>query len=174
MRKAVLFVCLLILLLAPAGLASAAPALDSFTISGTSPHRVMSCTPIYLDENGCEEGTYFVKSQGDVSGYFDGTFTMKEWGTFTLSASVLPWPFSINGYELAGTNHGKLEIQTSDGKVFIRWEGTTTFFPGVLGSWEIHHGNGAYRGLEGGGMYYTPPVDPSPWEFKVQFDPFGP
>jgi hypothetical protein len=98
------------------------------------PPGVLPGVPGDLD---CLESKYRIVATGTVYSLADdpiGTFTMNERGTFY-------WP------TWSGTNRGKLTIEgvkDNDGKVIVQFQGTTSFFTGVLGCWTSRSGGGSY------------------------------
>ncbi len=119
MKKLVLFACIFVLLIGATGAVSAdKPVEDSFTIHGvTDPYSISSGTL----PNG---RTWFhLMSEGNVEGYFAGTFTFEEWGEVDMNTGM-------------GKNNGIITIFT-DGNdpVRVQFEGKTDSV-NVWGKWK--------------------------------------
>jgi hypothetical protein len=156
MKRLTILVCILTMLLALAGVASASPAQpQKFRIKGYTTSVDLSGYPSLVG----------LKAEGKVIQHIQGTFTMDEDIVFGLTSI---------------TNTGVLTITTKKGdEVFIQFAGDTDGTTFVRGDFSVVRGTGAYVGLTGGGTYegipdrcefgYTPPYFTNCPGFWVDF-----
>lgn len=141
MKRFLLTLGVILLLLIPVGAASAdKPAPEAFTISGYTTGYDYQTRP-----NG--RTSFHLTAQGDVTGYFTGTFTFEEWGEVDLD----PVTGAGSG---RGKNHGIVTITTPDGTAVVRFNGKTDS-QSVWGNFKVEkkEGTGAYDDLKGQGDY---------------------
>jgi len=140
MKKLTILICVLAMLLALAGLASASkPEEGTFSITGD--------TTFYEYETLSSGRTKFhLAAAGGVTGYFSGTFTFEEWGIVDLD------PETGEGSG-RGTNHGLMTITTDDGETVVRFGGRA-HFQNVWGNFTVVRGTGVYEDLHGQGEYF--------------------
>lgn len=172
MKKLTILVCVLAMLLALTGVASASkPEPATFSITGYTTFYEYETLPngrtkfhLMAQEGGevpeddalCQRW-YGVPCQTlclallgrpcGVTGYFTGTFTFEEWGTVDLD------PITGEGSG-KGKNHGIMTVTTAEGEAIIRFNGKTDSKT-VWGEFKVLHkeGTGAYQNLQGKGKY---------------------
>ncbi len=126
MKKLILLVCVLAMLLALAGVASASPAQPGkFRIKGYT---------TYVDPSGFP--VVGLQSAGKVIQHIQGTFTMDE---------------TLDYYQ--STNSGTLNITTKKGDTVVIGFAGGTDGATVWGGFWVISGTGAYANLTGGGTY---------------------
>lgn len=88
-----------------------------------------------------------LKASGTVTGYFEGTWSFKEWGVVNELGQ--------------GPNWGVLTIDShkddDSGKVVILFWGQADPYTGVEGTWNVLKGKGDYKDLRGHGTYTGTP-----------------
>ncbi|MGA9350118.1 MAG: hypothetical protein WBW48_15130 [Anaerolineae bacterium] len=141
MKKLTILVCVLAMLLALTGVASASkPEPATFSITGYTTFYEWETLP-----NGRTK--FHLTALGAVSGYFTGTFTFEEWGEVDLDPST-------GEGSGKGKNHGIMTITTAEGEAIIRFNGKADSET-VWGEFKVLHkeGTGAYQDLQGKGKY---------------------
>jgi hypothetical protein len=177
MKKLTILVCVLTMLLALTGVASASkPKEGTFSIAGYTTFYEWETLPngrtkFHLTAQGGGEGpeddalcmawygypcqTLCLALLGQpcgVAGYFEGAFTFEEWGIVDLD----PETGEGSGQ---GTNHGIMTITTLDGdgevagEVLIRFGGRADL-QNVWGNFTALRGTDAYEDLHGQGKYF--------------------
>jgi hypothetical protein len=143
MKKLALLLCVLVMLFAATGVASAGQLEPgTFTITGY--------TTGYNSWTGPNGRTWFhVTAEGVAEGYFSGTFTFEEWGVVDLDLTTDPPTGSGKG-----TNTGVVTITTEDGQERVRFAGVTDSVS-VWGKFTVAQEDGTcgYAGLQGYGSY---------------------
>jgi hypothetical protein len=141
MRKSALLLCVLVMLVSATAAASAnRPETDSFTITGH--------TTDYKYWTGPNGRTWFhLTAEGDVVGYFNGTFTFEESGVVDLDPET-----GVGSGR--GTNTGVVTITTTEGQERVRFVGVTDSVS-VWGKFTAaaEDGSCGYAGLQGYGTY---------------------
>lgn len=133
MKKLTILVCVLAMLLAFTGVASASePEPGTFTIIGYTTSYEYDTLPSGLTK-------FHLKAMGDVTGDFEGTFTFNEWGIIDPASG-------------RGINFGIMTITTNKGNMVITFGGQTDSLT-VWGRFRVLYGTGDYRGLRGWGTY---------------------
>lgn len=143
MKRLLPLFCVLVLVFASTGVASAHSSQpEQFSITGYTTsyeYRILS--------NG-RTTTFNLTAAGQASGYLEGPFTFKEWGT----ADFNPETGQGTG---KGVNTGLLTI-TKEGdpnSEALIWFGGKSTLTTVSGAWKVLSGKGAWRNLEGKGTY---------------------
>jgi hypothetical protein len=128
MKKLTILICVLAILLASTGVASASPAQPKkFRIKGHT--TIIDLT------------TFSITSEGKVIQHIQGTFSMQE--------TVIPLNQDLTEF----LNFGILTITTKKGDaVVIDFSGSSDNET-VQGTFEVTGGTGAYQGFTGGGAY---------------------
>ena len=162
MKRLLPLFCILVILFASAGVASANSSQpDQFTISGSNTggdsRTLQSGRTIY-------NLTAVGKSQGNLEGDFTGNFTFQEWGSVDFN------PATGQGSGL-GANTGLMTITKAgdpNSQVII-WFGGPTTLTSVRGNWHVVKGKGSWSDLDGEGTYASVYVDPITTAFKITF-----
>jgi hypothetical protein len=163
MKKLVLLVCVFLLLILATGVASAHNSQPGqFSITGITTsynYRIMSNDRITL---------FNVTAEGDSTGYLEGPFTFKEWGSVNLN----PETYDGSG---KGVNTGLITITKLNDPAtrVIIWYGgqLDAFAQQVRGTWHVVNGQGGWDDLEGHGNYTgSAGVDPFTVVFTGDFD----
>ncbi len=168
MKRLLPLFCILVVLFASAGVASANSSQpDQFTITGCTtappdvrPGLVEGRTAFNLTAAGpaapCPDG--------GVSGDLAGSFTFKEWGSVSLVT-------------FQGVNTGLMTINKNDSRdsqVTIWFGGKVDYFASVQeqvrGTWRVIAGKGAWKKLEGRGTYTGNAGDAFTVIFTGKFD----
>jgi hypothetical protein len=143
MKRLLPLFCILVILFASAGVASANSSQpDQFTITGYTTnydYRILS--------NG-RTTTFNLTAVGESTGYLKGPFTFKEWGTVDFN------PETGQGTG-KGVNTGLLTItkKNDPNSEVVIWFGGKSTSTTVSGAWKVLNGKGAWRNLEGKGTY---------------------
>ena len=143
MKKLILLLCVFILLIVATGAASAHNSQPGqFSITGITTsydYRILSN----------DRTTVFnLTAEGESTGYLEGPFTFKEWGTVDYN----PETESGSGN---GANTGLLTITKKDdpNSEVVIWFGGPSTLTTVSGTWKVLRGKGAWCDLEGRGVY---------------------
>jgi hypothetical protein len=150
MKKLTILICVLAMLLAFTGVASASPEQPTgFRIEGET-------TAFLPLRTGSDECTVWLASRGDTTGDIEGTFRMSEYLHFNtkcrdlirdyLESGHMPEPEAIDGkLTILPEKRGWVRI----GFAGETYEGVTR----VQGDFWVIRGTGFYRHLEGEGTY---------------------
>ena len=165
MKRLLPLFCILVVLFASAGVASANSSQpDQFTITGTTTSYDYRITPR-------DRTAFNATAAGTSSGYLTGSFTFKERGNVDLDPST----FEGSG---KGVNTGLLTIvklNEPNTQVTIWFGGQVDYFAQnpqeqVRGIWRVIEGKGAWKDLEGHGTYSGGVFDPFTVVFTGDFD----